>query len=81
VTSSRHSGRGRLALADRGFFGIDLWREVAATGADLLWRVRKDFVLPLIEQLPDGSYLTEIFDQRPRARTHAAMARVVGNRR
>jgi hypothetical protein len=55
---------GMLALADRGFFGVDLWRHAAATGADLLWRVRKDIVLPLIEQLPDGSYLTEIFDQR-----------------
>jgi hypothetical protein len=55
---------GMLVLADRGFFGVDLWRQAAATGADLLWRVRKDIVLPLIEQLPDGSYLTEIFDQR-----------------
>jgi Insertion element 4 transposase N-terminal/Transposase DDE domain len=43
-----------LLLADRGFFGVDLWRKAAATGADLLWRVRKDIVLPLIEQLPDG---------------------------
>ena len=54
---------GMLLLADRGFFGVDLWRTAAATGADLLWRVRKDIVLPMIEQLPDGSYLTEIFDQ------------------
>jgi hypothetical protein len=55
---------GMLLLADRGFFSVDLWRQAAATGADLLWRVRKDIVLPMIEQLPDGSYLTEIFDQR-----------------
>jgi len=55
---------GMLLLADRGFFGVDLWQTAAATGADLLWRVRKDIVLPVIEQLPDGSYLTEIFDQR-----------------
>jgi hypothetical protein len=55
---------GMLLLADRGFFGVDLWRSAAGTGADLLWRVRKDIVLPVIEQLPDGSYLTEIFDQR-----------------
>ncbi|GAB3147295.1 hypothetical protein GCM10027290_30360 [Micromonospora sonneratiae] len=55
---------GMLLLADRGFFGVDLWREAAATGADLLWRVRKDIVLTVVEQLPDGSYLTEIFDQR-----------------
>jgi hypothetical protein len=55
---------GMLLLADRGFFGVDMWQTAAATGADLLWRVRKDIVLPMIEQLPDGSYLTEIFDQR-----------------
>lgn len=42
---------------------MDLWSKTAATGADLLWRVRKDLVLPVIEQLSDGSYLTEIFDQ------------------
>jgi hypothetical protein len=52
---------GMLALADRGFFGVDLWQAAAATGADLLWRVRKDIVLPVIEQLPDGSYISEIF--------------------
>jgi hypothetical protein len=55
---------GMLLLADRGFFSVQLWRQAAATGADLLWRVRKDIVLPMIEQLPDGSYLSEIFDQR-----------------
>ncbi|MEU3343379.1 IS4 family transposase, partial [Streptomyces sp. NPDC006668] len=54
---------GMLLLADRGFYSVDLWREAAGTGADLLWRVRKDLVLPVIEQLPDGSYLTEIFDR------------------
>jgi hypothetical protein len=36
-----------LLLADRGFFGVDLWQKAAATGADLLWRVRKDIVLPM----------------------------------
>jgi hypothetical protein len=46
-----------MLLADRGFFGVALWRGAAATGADLLWRVRKDIVLPVIEQLPDGSSL------------------------
>src|SRR5262245_60022632 len=53
-----------LVLADRGFVGVDLWRAAAATGADLLWRVRKDLVLAVVEQLPEGSYLSEIFDQR-----------------
>ncbi|MEU9413662.1 IS4 family transposase [Streptomyces sp. NPDC048281] len=53
---------GMLLLAGRGFYGVDLWRAAAATGADLLWRVRKNLVLPVVGQLPDGSYLTGIFD-------------------
>lgn len=41
----------------------------AATGAELLWRVRKDIVLAVMQQLRDGSYLSEIFDQRDIHRT------------
>ena len=29
---------GTLVIADRGFYGYDLWTAAAATGADLLWR-------------------------------------------
>src|SRR3954447_12193088 len=32
---------GMLRLADRQFFGHALWREAAATGADLLWRGKR----------------------------------------
>ncbi|SFY33400.1 hypothetical protein OH786_33385 [Streptomyces atratus] len=52
-----------MLSADRGFYGVDLWCRAAATGADLLWRVRKDLVLPVVDQLPDGFCLTEIFDR------------------
>lgn len=55
---------GMLLLADRGFFGVDLWQTAATTGAQLVWRVRKDIVLAVVEQLSDGSYISEIFDQR-----------------
>jgi hypothetical protein len=76
---------GMLMLADRGFFGVDLWKTAAGTGAELLWRVRKDVVLPLIEHLPDGSYLTEIFDQsdihhsRPGLRVRAVEYTLAGH--
>ena len=33
---------GMLCLADRAFVGFDLWRTATASGADLLWRVRKN---------------------------------------
>ena len=50
-----------LCLADRGFFGYEMWGEAAATGAKLLWRVRKNAVLPCERRLSDGSYLSRIF--------------------
>src|ERR687894_3308434 len=37
---------GMLCLADRQFFGHALWREAAATGADLLWRGKHNPRLP-----------------------------------
>ncbi len=60
--------KGMLCLADRGFFGFEMWKQAAATGADLLWRVRKNIHLPCEKRLPDGSYLSRIYpsqqDQR-----------------
>ena len=51
---------GMLCLADRLFYGFDLWNQAVATGADLLWRVQKAIRLPLLQMLPDGSYLSEV---------------------
>jgi hypothetical protein len=53
-------GAGDLLIADRGFAGLPLWRAARAHGADLLWRVRANIVLPVAEELADGSYLSEI---------------------
>ena len=50
-----------LCLADRGLFGYQMWREGAATGAKLLWRVKKNALLPCEKRLPDGSCLSRIF--------------------
>ena len=52
---------GMLCLADRQFFGYALWQEAAATGADLLWRVKRNLRLPREARLADGSYLTTIY--------------------
>src|SRR3954469_17293512 len=54
-------GPGMLCLADRQFFGHALWREAAATGADLLWRVKRDLRLPREAALADGSFLSTIY--------------------
>ena len=50
-----------LCLADRGFFGFELWTQAHATGADLLWRIKKNLDLPCQALLPDGSYLSVIY--------------------
>jgi hypothetical protein len=63
--------RGMLLIADRGFYSYPLWTAVASTGAHLLWRARNDMHLPVLADLPDGSWLTRINDPRAvRARTH-----------
>jgi hypothetical protein len=56
--------KGMLCLADRGFFGVEMWKQAAATGADLLWRVRKNIHLPCEKRLPDGSYLSRIYSSQ-----------------
>jgi hypothetical protein len=53
--------KGMLCLADRFFPSYKLWQKAANTGADLLWRVRKNARLDVEERLPDGSYLSRIY--------------------
>src|SRR5687768_7201208 len=52
---------GMLCPADRQFFGYTLWQAAAATGADLLWRVKINLRLPREAALADGSYLTTVY--------------------
>jgi hypothetical protein len=47
-----------LLIADRGFYNWPDWQAAAATGAALVWRVKNDLRLPVLELLPDGSYLS-----------------------
>lgn len=53
---------GMLLLADRNFYGYQLWNAAAGTGADLLWRVKAGTHLPVVAELPDGSWLAHISD-------------------
>jgi hypothetical protein len=48
---------GMLLLADRNFPSYQLWRQIAATGAQLLWRVKASWRLPRIATFTDGSWL------------------------
>jgi hypothetical protein len=53
--------KGMLCLADRFFPAYDLWWKAAQTGADLLWRTRKNARLEVDKRLADGSYLSRIY--------------------
>ncbi len=55
---------GMLLLADRNFYGYQLWNDAARTGADLLWRVKASLHLPVLRELPDGSFLAHVNDPR-----------------
>ena len=70
---------GMLCLADRNFFGFKLWQQARATGAELLWRVKKNLRLPCDKRLPDGSYLSRIYpsDRDRRKGTNAVVVRVI----
>jgi hypothetical protein len=71
--------KGMLCLADRSFFGFQMWKQAAATGADLLWRVKKNILLPCEKRLPDGSYLSRIYasDKDRRRATDGVIVRVI----
>src|SRR5450631_3169255 len=71
--------QGMLCLADRGFFGFGMWKQAAATGADLLWRVRKNILLPCEKRLSDGSYLSRIYgtQQDQRCQRNGIVVRVI----
>jgi hypothetical protein len=45
-----------LLIADRNFYNWQDWGTAADTGAALLWRVKADLRLPVLDLLPDGSY-------------------------
>ena len=53
---------GMLCLADRGFYGFNLWTKAQATGADLLWRIRTTAILLREKQLEDGSFLATMYE-------------------
>jgi hypothetical protein len=70
---------GMLCLADRLFFGFQLWNLARETGADLLWRIKKNMRLVCENRLPDGSYLSRIYPsvQDWRRQTNGVKVRVI----
>jgi hypothetical protein len=70
---------GMLCLADRNFFSFELWNKAQASGADLLWRVKKNLRLPCEQRLADGSYRSTIYrsDKDRRQRRNGIVVRLI----
>ena len=70
---------GMLCLADRLFSTFPFWKKAVATGADLLWRIRNNLVLPVEEVLADGSYLSTFYPSTKdrRKKTNGMRVRVI----
>lgn len=69
---------GMLCMADRLFPGYELWKQFAATGADLLWRAKVSVKLKKTETLADGSYLAEWLPEEERKKgSEAVIVRVI----
>ncbi|MEU1033132.1 IS4 family transposase [Streptomyces mirabilis] len=73
----RSCGPGQLVLADREFLGVPLWQAFTATGADLLWRVPANRILPVDKRLRDGSWLSHIHASTDPARRDPVEVRVL----
>jgi hypothetical protein len=74
--------KGMLCLADRNFFGFQLWKQAQATGADLLWRMKKNMRMACEQRLPDGSYLSHVYPSEKdwRHKTNGIAVRVIDYR-
>jgi hypothetical protein len=53
---------GDLLLADRNFLSHGLLAEVLAAGVHVLWRAKSDVDLPVLQVLPDGTWLSRVAD-------------------
>lgn len=71
--------KGMLCLADREFLSYKLWNEARRRGAALLWRGKKNLLLPCYRRLPDGSYLSFLYASAKDRKQHrnAVLVRVI----
>src|ERR1700690_3228461 len=59
---------GMIVMADSGLYSYTNFKMVLDAGADALFRVGANVQFPVMEWLPDGSYLTFIADSKEKAK-------------
>jgi hypothetical protein len=74
--------QGMLCLADRFFPSYTLWQQASSTGAQLLWRTRRNARLDVERRFRDGSYLSRIYSSTSdrRNRRNGILVRVIDYR-
>lgn len=55
-----HLDRQMLFLTDRAYYSFRRWKKCAETAGALLWRLKSNLQIRMLEPLPDGSWLGEI---------------------
>ncbi|HEX5996443.1 MAG TPA: IS4 family transposase [Jiangellales bacterium] len=55
-----------LVIADRNFYSFTDWQRAAATGAQLLWRVKRSRRLPVLGRFADGSFASILITPQAR---------------
>jgi Insertion element 4 transposase N-terminal/Transposase DDE domain len=75
--------QGMLCLADRFFPSYKLWQQASGTGAELLWRTRRNARLDVDQRFRDGSYLSRLYSSTSdrRNRRKGMVVRVIDYRR
>jgi hypothetical protein len=71
-----------LCLADRNFFGFEMWKLARETGAALVWRIKQGRDMPQDERLADGSYLSRVYpgDKTAKRKSPGIKVRVIDYR-
>jgi hypothetical protein len=62
-----------LLIADRNFFNWADWCTAADSGAQLVWRVKADLTLAVLDLLPDGSYRSVLVSPKIRGKARQAL--------
>jgi hypothetical protein len=62
-----------LVIADRGFYSFASWNAARAGGTQLLWRVKADLTLPVVQVWADGSYTSVLINPKIRGKARESL--------
>ena len=66
-----------VVTADRGLYSYEFWQRGLRSGAKLVFRVKKSLILPRLQTLADGSYLSELRSNKNLGKVQKSVVRVI----